>query len=214
MSVLEARDLSFSYARTVEPVIRDVALAREPREMVAVTGPSGCGKSTLLFLLGLFLDPSAGEVVILDRPTRRLGDADRSHLRAHEIGFVFQDAALHPSWSIAENVAEGALYGGATRRDAMAGTRELLATYGIEALAGRRAAEVSGGQAQRAALCRALLRRPSIVLADEPTGNLDTGNADAVIAGLRAAAHSGAGVLLVTHSPEVASKCDRTIALA
>ena len=214
MTALEARAVTFAYAGTSDLVIRDIDLTIDSGEMVAVTGPSGCGKSTLLFMLGLFLAPSSGEVALLGRPTGHLSDADRSRLRAHEIGFVFQDAALHPSWTIGENVAEGALYGGASHGDAAARTRALLATYGIESLAERRANEVSGGQAQRAALCRALLRAPSILLADEPTGNLDPENAAVVLGGLQAAARDGAAVLVVTHSPEVAMGCDRTVSLA
>jgi putative ABC transport system ATP-binding protein len=181
--------------------------------MVAVQGRSGAGKSTLLFLLGLFIAPTAGRIVITGRETTLLGDAARSRLRAHRIGFVFQDAALHPTVSIEDNVAEGALYAGESYQIAVSRARQLLEAYGIGHLAHRKPTQVSGGQAQRAALCRALIRRPALVLADEPTGNLDPDNASEVIRGLRGAASGGASIVVATHSPTVAAACDRAVQL-
>lgn len=212
-ATLEVRGLSFAYPGAAAPLIDGLDLVADPGQMVAVQGKSGTGKSTLLFLLGLFIAPSAGRIVIDCLETTRLGDADRSRLRAHRIGFVFQDAALHPTATIEDNVAEGALYAGASYSAAIASARQLLDAYGIGHLGRRRPTQVSGGQAQRAALCRALIRRPTLVLADEPTGNLDPDNAAEVIRGLRGAADEGAAVVVVTHSPTVAAACDHTIQL-
>ncbi len=211
--VLDVRDLAFTYPGADAPLFTDLSLAVAPGERVAVRGRSGSGKSTLLYLFGLFIEPSAGRITIEGHETTHLGDADRSRLRAHRIGFVFQDAALDAGLTVEENVAEGAVYGGRSYREAIEAARDILAMYGIADLAARRPTRISGGQAQRAALCRALLRHPALVLADEPTGNLDPANADAVMAGLGAAAAAGAAVLVVTHSPSVADTCDRTIAL-
>jgi ABC-type lipoprotein export system ATPase subunit len=211
---LDVQDLTFRYPGADTPLFNDLCLAVSAGEMVAVRGRSGAGKSTLLYLLGLFIEPTAGRISLDGLETTRLGDADRSRLRAHRIGFVFQDAALDAGLTVEENVAEGAVYRGLSYREAIKGARDLLAAYGVDALAARRPTQISGGQAQRAALCRALLRRPALVLADEPTGNLDPANAEAVMAGLRAAATAGAAVLIVTHSPSVAEACDRVTSLA
>jgi len=211
--IVEAHDLQFAYPGSSGPLIESLDLTVDGGEMVAVLGPSGCGKSTLLYLLGLFLRPTAGQLTLVGRETTRLGDDARSQLRAHQIGFVFQDAGLHGNWSVEENVAEGALYAGLDYRAAIARARVLLATYGIGDLAGRRPTTISGGQAQRVALCRALVRRPSVVLADEPTGNLDSASAQAVLGGLRAAARAGAAILVVTHAEPVAAQCDQILRL-
>ncbi len=213
-ATLEALDLTFAYPGTSVPVFRDLSMVVGAGEMVAVRGPSGSGKSTLLYLLGLFITPDTGRILLAGQDTARLGDVGRSRLRAHRIGFVFQDAALHLGLTIEENVAEGVLYGGATHEGAIVRARALMEAYGIASFAGRRPTEISGGQAQRVALCRALVRRPALVLADEPTGNLDPDNAEAVIAGLRAAATDGTAVVIVTHNPGVADACDRTVTLA
>lgn len=212
-ATLEVHDLTFSYPGSLTSLIAGLDLTAEAGELLAVQGTSGSGKSTLLFLLGLFIAPRSGEVRIGGIETTGLGDAERSRLRAHRLGFVFQDAALHPSSTIEDNVAEGALYAGASYADAVSRARRLLEMYGIGDIAGRRPTQVSGGQAQRAALCRALIRRPALVLADEPTGNLDPDNAQAVIRGLRGAADDGASVVVVTHSPAIASECDRVVRL-
>ena len=213
VATLDVHELGFAYPGSVSPLIAGLDLAAEPGQMVAVQGKSGTGKSTLLFLLGLFIAPTGGRIAIEGLETTRLGDAERSRLRAHRIGFVFQDAALHPTATIEENVAEGALYAGASYAAALADARRLLEAYGIGHLAQRRPTQVSGGQAQRAALCRALIRRPALILADEPTGNLDPENAREVIKGLRVAADEGASVVVVTHSPTVAAACDRVVDL-
>lgn len=210
---LAVRDLEFRYPGAERPLFAGLELTVAPGEVVAVRGRSGSGKSTLLFLLGLFIQPMAGSIDITGLETTRLDDLARSRLRAHRIGFVFQDAALDPSLNLEENVAEGAIYGGSPYREAMARARALLEAYGVGDLATRRAAQISGGEAQRVALCRALAHSPVLLLADEPTGNLDPDNAQAVLAGLHAAARDGAAVLLVTHSRDVAAACDRTIGL-
>lgn len=211
---LDVRGLTFAYPRTSAPIIDGLDLSVGEGEMIGVMGASGSGKSTLLYLLGLFIAPNAGRIAVDGRETTLLDDAERSRLRAHRIGFVFQDAALHPNATVEENVAEGALYTGCSYAEAVARARGLLEAYGIIDLAGRRPTQISGGQAQRAALCRALLRRPALILADEPTGNLDPVNAEAVLAGLRAAVTDGAGVVVATHSPAVADTCDRTVRLS
>lgn len=213
VATLGVHDLRFAYPGSESPLIAGLDLTAEPGKMVAVQGRSGTGKSTLLFLLGLFIAPTGGRIVIDGLETTGLGDAERSRLRAHRIGFVFQDAALHPTATMEDNVAEGALYGGASYATALADARRLLDAYGIGHLARRRPTQVSGGQAQRAALCRALIRRPALVLADEPTGNLDPENAAEVIKGLRAAADEGASVVVVTHSPTIAAACDQVVEL-
>lgn len=212
-AVIGARGLTFRYPAADEPILRRLDIDVRAGEMVAMLGPSGCGKSTLLYLLGLFLHPSDGRLALADIDTTRLGDRERSLLRAHWLGFVLQDAALHAGMSLLSNVLDGALYGGWTRSAARMRARELLERYGLLEVADQLPSQVSGGQAQRAALCRALIREPRIVLADEPTGNLDDVNAEAVIAGLRGAADGGAAVVVVTHSRQVAAAADRILEL-
>lgn len=213
MTAVVATDLTFAYPGSSAPVLTRIDVSVEAGQMVAITGPSGSGKSTLLYLLGLFILPGGGRVEVAGQDTTRLGDAARSRLRAHAIGFVFQDAALDPSLTVEENVAEGAIYAGLRYASAVSRARDLLDQYGLGELALRRPTRISGGQAQRAALCRALVRRPSVILADEPTGNLDRTNGELVIAGLRAAARDGAGVIVATHNLELAEACDHSIRL-
>jgi ABC-type lipoprotein export system ATPase subunit len=212
--MLQADALRFAY-RSGAPLIVDGWSAEFPAgTTTALTGPSGCGKSTLLYLLGLMLSPSAGELRVAGVPASRLGDAAKSRMRAHHFGFVFQDAALDPSRTVMDNVTEAVLYRGSAAAAARARAAELLEQFGVDVPANRKPGQVSGGQAQRIALCRALLGRPDIVLADEPTGNLDPETADVVVDALRDHAAGGAAVIIVTHSPDVADACDRRIALA
>lgn len=212
-SILACHGLGFRYPSAPQPVLRGFDLKVSASEVVAVTGPSGCGKSTLLYVLGLFLHADAGTLRILGVETTAMGDRQRSLLRAHVIGFVLQEAAFHQGLSLRQNVADGALYSGSSATEARDRADVLLYRYGLTNFAAQRPSEVSGGQAQRAALCRALIRRPALILADEPTGNLDEENAQLVMAGLRDAAHEGAGVLVVTHSSAIAAATDRVIAL-
>lgn len=209
---LLVRSLGFGY-RGGPLIVRDFDLSLSAGEMIAIQGPSGSGKSTLLYLFGLYLRPGSGSIQIDGQETTALGDWERSRLRAHRIGFVFQDASLHPRSTLVDNVAEGAFYSGWSYQAARAQAANLMFRYGIGHLLERRPTQVSGGEAQRASLCRALIRNPTLLLADEPTGNLDPENAAAVIDGLRAAARSGVGVVVATHSPWVAEACDRTLRL-
>jgi putative ABC transport system ATP-binding protein/lipoprotein-releasing system ATP-binding protein len=224
--VLAVRDLSFAYTRGGEELFDGLTHEFTPGKVTAVTGPSGRGKSTLLYVLGLMLTPTRGEVLLEGERVSRASDTVRSRVRAAQIGFVFQDAALDPSRVILDSVIEPALYAGWSPRRARHRGRELLEQMGVAARADHRPGEISGGQAQRVAVCRALVTDPSVVLADEPTGNLDRENADGVLAALSAAAggttHDGEGdgipgvgrtVLIATHDPFVIERADEVLAL-
>jgi ABC-type lipoprotein export system ATPase subunit len=213
MSLLEARDISFRYSRASPPLLRSFELSVEPGEMVAVRGPSGAGKSTLLYLLGLMLRPTSGEIRIAGRRVDDLPDRGRAAVRATELGFVFQDAALDPTRTVLDNVLETAVYRGEPRQWRIERATWLLERFGVSARAGGRPGQISGGQAQRIALCRALLGEPRVVLADEPTGNLDSASASVVVEALRDHARAGGAVVLVTHSQQVGTDCDRQVDL-
>jgi len=191
----------------------DLRLGRD--EFAALIGPSGSGKSTLLNLIGLLDAPSAGELCLLGQPTRELDDAARTRLRGRSIGFVFQFHHLLPAFTALENVLmPGMAMGGrptsAQRQQAM----DLLDAVGLSAFAGRKPNELSGGQQQRVAIVRALMGRPDLLLADEPTGNLDTHSADEVFALFRRLHREfGFAMLVVTHDPRLADRCDRIIEL-
>jgi putative ABC transport system ATP-binding protein len=209
---LRADGLSFAFPggpRLLDSWSADFAAG----EVVAVTGPSGRGKSTLLYLLGLMLTPAAGRVELDGEDCSRLPDAHRARLRAHRFGFVFQDAALDASRTVLDNVTEAALYRGQPLEDARRRAHELLERFGVALRAGARPGQVSGGQAQRIALCRALLHDPAVVLADEPTGNLDPASSRAVVDALRDQARQGAAVVVVTHDPVLVARCDREVRL-
>jgi len=210
---LAARDLTFKYSHDADHVI-DAWTADFPSgSITAITGPSGTGKSTLLYLLGLMLTPTTGEVLIDGIPAATLRDAARSRLRADRFGFVFQDAALDATRTVIDNVTELALYRGERRADLIPRARELLDKFGVHVPPHRKPGQVSGGQAQRIALCRALLSGPRILLADEPTGNLDPVTTGIVVNALRDHAATGATAIVVTHDPAVADACDREMRL-
>jgi ABC-type lipoprotein export system ATPase subunit len=210
--MIEARRVTYAYP--VGPTVIDDLTARfAERALTAVTGASGVGKSTLLYVIGLMLRPRSGRILIGGRDVAAMSDAERSALRSERIGFVFQDAALDTTRSVVDNVLEGAVYAGRSRRHLRPRALDLLERYEVGVDAGRRAHRLSGGQAQRVALCRALLREPDIVLADEPTGNLDAANAALVLQGLRDAAARGAAVLVATHDAAVVERCDTVLAL-
>lgn len=213
MSVV-VEGLSFGYRRG-EPIIDGLDAVFESGAVTAVTGRSGRGKSTLLYLVGLLLSPWSGRVSLGDvEDASALDDGARSRLRAERVGFVFQDAALDPSRSVLDNVAEGGIYGRLSRREAEERGRVLLDRFDVGLQVEQRPGEVSGGQAQRVALCRALVNDPDVVLADEPTGNLDVDSARVVIDALVASAHEGgATVIIASHDPVVVASCDGVLEL-
>lgn len=209
---LEARDVTFGYVPG-SPVLDRWSAQFPAGSMTALTGPSGRGKSTLLYLLGLMLHPVEGDVILDGQATRPLSDARRAHLRAEQFGFVFQDAALDATRTVLDNVTETALYRAQRRCESVNRAIGLLEMFGVDVPPHRKPGQVSGGQAQRIALCRALLNQPRVILADEPTGNLDPTTTELVVSALRDHARSGAAVIVVTHTPQVAESCDREIQL-
>lgn len=210
--VFSARGLTFGYSAE-NLLIDDFDFDFARGELVAIRGASGRGKSTLMYLLGLMLQPTSGSLVLDGEDVAAAGDKRRASLRAHNFGFVFQDAALDPTRTILDNVLESALYRGDSRARAAARAMHLLARFGVDVRADAKPGEVSGGQAQRIALSRALLGAPRFVLADEPTGNLDPDSSAIVIDAFREHANDGGTVVIVTHDPEVAAGCDRSVEL-
>jgi lipoprotein-releasing system ATP-binding protein len=183
-------------------------------EFLAITGPSGSGKSSLLYLLGLLDVPSAGEVTIDGRPTSKLDETARARLRLETLGFVFQFHFLLPEFSALENVALPMRALGRLNNDAIrARSHDLLVSLGLGDHAHKRPDQMSGGQRQRVAIARALANDPKLVLADEPTGNLDTASTAQVISILRAMCGPGSGksVVVVTHDPGLAAQADRRL---
>jgi lipoprotein-releasing system ATP-binding protein len=178
-----------------------------------VTGASGRGKSTLLYLLGLLLTPTVGVVRFGGLDTQGLSDGERSRLRAERIGFVFQDAALDANRPVLDNIVEGGLYAGLSRGEAELRARVLLDRLGVTLREDHKPGEVSGGQAQRVGLCRALIKNPALMLADEPTGNLDEDSTDVVLDELRASASEGATVIIASHDPRVVERADHVLSL-
>lgn len=203
--MIAAHGLSFAYRPADPPVISDFGWFVSGGQLTAITGASGCGKSTLLYLLGLMLTPTRGQILWDGADVAALPDADRSRIRAEHIGFVFQDAVLDPSRTILDNIVEGGLYAGMPARASRERGLQLLEQFGVERRAQHRPGEISGGQAQRVALCRALVKQPALILADEPSGNLDDASADVVWAALQAAARAGTAVVVATHDRQRAA---------
>jgi putative ABC transport system ATP-binding protein len=214
-TALTARGLAKTYRGDGIEVLalRGVDLDVEEGELVALMGPSGCGKSTLLHLLGGLDRPTAGSITLGDRRVESLSEADWAVLRRREIGFVFQFFNLVQTLTVAENVELPARLVGASRRDARRTREELLDRLGVSVRADALPSRLSGGQQQRVALARALVNRPRLLLADEPTGNLDSENAREVVALLRELGNEGQTVVLATHDPRVAASADRVLQL-
>jgi putative ABC transport system ATP-binding protein len=220
MNLIEATDLHKTYRlsrRTSIDALRGVDVSIEAGEMVAIMGPSGSGKSTLMHILGLLHSPDTDEsrrpalwIDGVDATT--LSDGDRTRIRARSMGFVFQSFNLVPTLTAAENVALAAEYAGTSRGAARNAARDALASVGLADRAGHRPMELSGGEQQRVALARALVNEPTLILGDEPTGNLDSARAIEVLDLLRCINRErNQTVVLVTHDPEVGASCDRII---
>jgi len=194
-------------------VLDDVSFEVRPGELVALLGPSGCGKSTLLNLVGCIDLPTAGEVSIDGRSTNALTDDELTQVRRDRIGTIFQFFNLLPTLTIAQNVALPLVLQRRPAAEVDARVLRALKSVGIEGKAGSAPGQVSGGQLHRAAIARAIVHDPAILLADEPTGNLDSTNGILVLDILRALADGGQAILMATHSSEAAARADRRIHL-
>lgn len=209
---LAAERISLSYGAT--PALVDVSFTLAPGDRVALMGPSGCGKSSLLHCLAGVLRPDAGTVTLGGAPFSERRDAERSRTRLRELGVVFQFGDLVPELTLRENVMLPLQLLGAGKGEARERADDVLAEVGVAEVGDERAGTVSGGQAQRAAVARALVHDPRFVLADEPTGSLDTGTAEQVLdLMLRLTERSGAGLLVVTHDNLVASHLDTLVSM-
>jgi putative ABC transport system ATP-binding protein len=212
--VIRAREVEKEYAMGTARVhaLRGVDLEVLEREFVALVGPSGCGKSTLLNLLAGIDDPTVGEIEVLGNPLARLSESERARLRLHEIGFVFQRFHLLAVLSAAENVELPMAEAGSSRPERRRRTRELLDFVGLADRMHHRPSRLSGGEQQRVSIARALANRPRLLLADEPTGELDAGTGEVIISLFeRVNREYGTTLVVVTHDPMVASRADRIV---
>ena len=220
MALLEGRNLRKTYRLSRKnsiDALRGADVTIESGEMVAIMGPSGSGKSTLMHILGLLHSPdrnggAAPTLSVAGVEATGLSDRERTRVRATQMGFVFQQFNLVPTLTAEENVALAAEYAGVKGSKAKEMARESLALVGLEDRGSHRPTELSGGEQQRVALARALVNKPTLVLADEPTGNLDSGRSAEILALFREFNRQhGQTFIIVTHDAEVAAVCDRVI---
>jgi putative ABC transport system ATP-binding protein len=213
-TILQTIDLKKSYrvGKIENPVLHGVDLAIEKGEFVAIMGPSGCGKSTLLHLLGGLLSPTSGSIIIDGEDLAKVSDAQRTDIRRRKIGFVFQRFNLFPTLTaegnlkLAEKIHTG---NGAANAD---NRREVLRLLKLEDKMHHKPLELSGGEQQRVALARAVVNNPAIILADEPTGNLDTENSEIVLNMFRELNRKfNQTIIMITHNPEAAAVCSRIV---
>jgi putative ABC transport system ATP-binding protein len=211
--VIDARGLTKTFPMGAGPVhaLCDVSLRVDAGDYLAIRGPSGCGKSTLLHILGCVETPTAGELVFDGRSVEALSDAERSLLRLKSIGFVFQRFFLLPMLTAAENIEVPQAEAGVGRADRRRRTADLLEYVGLAHRADHRPAQLSGGEAQRVAVARALANRPRLLLADEPTGELDHATGEQIASLLDRVHADGTAVVIVTHDPEIGARAKRTL---
>ncbi|KIC34463.1 ABC transporter ATP-binding protein [Leisingera sp. ANG-S5] len=214
---LELKGITKSYLKGTPgqvDVLRGADLTLQAGEVVALVAPSGAGKSTLLHIAGLLDTPDAGEVRVAGEDVTRKGDRRRTRVRRQEVGFVYQFHHLLPEFSALENIVLPQLANGASQKAAVARAAQLLGTVGLAGRADHRPAALSGGEQQRVAFCRALANAPRVLLADEPTGNLDPGTSDQVFAALMELVRgTGLSALIATHNLELAARMDRQVKL-
>ena len=191
--------------------IRGIDLEIYKGEMVAVMGPSGCGKTTLLNIISGIDEPSAGQVFVAQKPLFGIRDDDRTDIRAKEMGFIFQKFHLLDVMNTIENVEIPLLLSGVNPDEARSLAKKSLEKVGLGDRLNHRPQELSGGQQQRVSIARAIVHNPSVILCDEPTGNLDSLTSSKVMELLVELNHSGATIVIVTHDPEIASLCSRIV---
>jgi len=214
MNVIELRDIGMTFTDREEPTIalKNINLTIAKGEFIAIIGPSGSGKSTLMNVLGLLDVASSGEYYLDDELVSSFHDGDLAKLRREKIGFVFQSFNLLPRLTVVQNVELPLVYNGLRAKQRRARALELLSLVGLYERANFKPRQISGGQTQRVAIARALANHPSLILADEPTGNLDTKSSKAIIDELRRLnRETGATIVIVTHNPEIAEQTDRTV---
>ena len=196
-------------------VLREAELAVWSGQSVALVAPSGAGKSTLLHIAGMLEHPDSGEVYISEQPTSALSDAERTRIRRTDIGFVYQSHHLLPEFTAMENVMLPQLIRGLGRNEAKKRAQELLDYLGLKARVNHRPAEMSGGEQQRVAIARAVANAPRILLADEPTGNLDVKTAEHVFAAFNQLIRaSGLSTIIATHNMDIAARMDRRVTIS
>lgn len=213
-ALLEAKNLhhSFVEGETITKVLKGVSLEIRAGETTAISGPSGCGKSTLLYLLGLLDRPDTGEIFLHGKEVSQTDDSTRTNLRNHSIGFVFQFHFLIKELSVIENVALPIRKAGISKEIAKSRALTALTRLGMESKANRFANKLSGGEQQRVAIARAIAMKPELILADEPTGNLDTENSVMISDILfKYVKEEGSSLIMVTHDPKLANKAKRKI---
>ncbi len=196
------------------PVLTGADLVLVPGEIVALVAPSGSGKSTLLHLAGLLEKPDSGKVFVRGRDAGALADRERTAIRRDSIGFVYQFHHLLGEFTALENVVLPQMIAGTSKREAQARARKLLGAFGLAARESHLPGKLSGGEQQRVAIARALANAPAVLLADEPTGNLDVATAGIVFEELLATVRThGVAALIATHNPDLAARMDRTVTL-
>ena len=213
-TLLQVKRLEHSFSVGEENVhaLRGVSFEAKTGEVTAIVGPSGCGKSTLLYLLGLLDRPDEGEILLDNKSVSQASDQVRTELRNKTLGFVFQFHFLIKELTACENVSMPLFKAGIERKEAHKRARSVLEKLGLGDKTERFANKLSGGEQQRVAIARAMINSPSLLLADEPTGNLDSENSKKVFQLLlRFAREENTAVILVTHNPEIADKCDRIL---
>jgi len=215
VAIVEARGVGKIYPMPAGPVeaLRDVSLTVAPGDYVAISGPSGCGKSTLLHLLGCVDTPTAGSLLFEGRPVLPMGEEERSRIRLRRIGFVFQRFYLLPMLTAWENVELVQSEAGMPAAERRARTRELLEYVGLGERAGHRSSQLSGGEMQRVAIARALANRPGLVLADEPTGELDDETGEQIGDLFDRVNADGTTLVIVTHNAALAARARRRLAM-
>jgi len=213
VNVIACRKLCKTFYIGGQPaeILRDASIEVSAGEFVAITGRSGSGKTTLLNLIGMLDKPTSGEVTIVGQNVTGLKDSDQAKIRNEVIGYVFQSFYLEPEYTVLENVEMPLMIAGVSRKERRARAEALLQKVGLLHRMHQKAKLLSGGEKQRVCIARALINQPRIVLADEPTGNLDSTNSAEIMRIFRVIAEEGCAVVMVTHSQDDAEKADRIV---